>query len=53
MKNIFLLVLLISISVSQNLETLLKQAFLDHPSVKAEAENVAVSKENEKMGYYG
>ena len=49
MKYIFLLVLLLSITVCQDLETLLKHAFSDHPSVKAEAANVAVSIENKKI----
>ena len=49
MKNIFLLVLLISISVSQDLETLLKQAFSEHPSIKAKTAHIAGTKENEKI----
>ena len=49
MKNIFLLVLLISISVSQDLETLLKQAFSEHPTAKAQAAHVAGAKDNIKI----
>lgn len=41
--------MLISISVSQNLETLLQQTFFEHPAVKAQSANVAGTKEKEKI----